>query len=87
MPLVGFDPDLVKMLLKKTQEIGINVRLLSSVKKIDYRDNGRKFAVYISTSESNTNNTEESDIVETDLVVHGAGRIPDTENLTWNRVK
>ena len=82
MPLVGFDPDLVKMLLKKTQEVGINVRLLSSVKKIEYRDNGRKFIVYISTSENNTNNIEESDIVETDLVVHGAGRIPDTENLT-----
>lgn len=82
IPLAGFDPDLVKMLLKKTQEIGINVKLLSSVKKIDYKDNGRKFAVYISTPGTTTNNAKESDIVEADLVVHGAGRIPDTENLT-----
>ena len=81
IPLAGFDPDLVKMLLKKTQEIGINVKLLSTVKKIDYKANGRRFVVYISTPGNTTNDAKESEIVETDLVVHGAGRIPDTENL------
>jgi len=81
MPLAGFDPDLVNMLIKRTQEIGINVKLQSSVKKIVLKDNGRKFAVYIASSENDTNNTKESEFVETELVVHGAGRIPDTENL------
>jgi glutathione reductase (NADPH) len=81
IPLAGFDPDLVNMLIKRTREIGIDIKLQSSVKKIVLKDNGRKFAVYISTSKNNTNNTKESEFVETELVVHGAGRIPDTENL------
>jgi glutathione reductase (NADPH) len=81
IPLVGFDPDLVHMLLKRSQEIGIDVKLQSSVKKIDSIDNGRKFVVYISGSEDNTKINKENEFVETKLVVHGAGRVPDTEDL------
>jgi glutathione reductase (NADPH) len=81
IPLVGFDPDLVKMILKRSQEIGIDVKLQSSVKKIGAIDNGRKFAVYISGSKDKTKINKENEFVETELVVHGAGRIPDTEDL------
>lgn len=79
-PLGGFDPDLVNILLKRTNEIGINVKLESSVKKIDTKDNGRKFAVHLSTTQ-NSHGDKEGEIIETDLVVHGAGRVPDTDNL------
>lgn len=81
VPLTGFDPDLVNILLKRTHEVGINVELQSSVKKIDVKDNGRKFAVHLSTSENNVSDKKEDKIVETGLVVHGAGRVPDTEDL------
>ena len=80
-PLGGFDPDLVNILLKKTNEVGINVKLDSSVKKIDTTDNGRKFAVHVSTPENSQGDNRESQIIETDLVVHGAGRVPDTDSL------
>jgi len=80
-PLVGFDPDLVRMLLKKTQEIGIKVKLNSSVKKIESINNGRKFAVYTSSVQDNTNNRKGSQVIETEMVVHGAGRVPDIEDL------
>jgi len=80
-PLGAFDPDLVNILMKKTNEVGINVKLDSSVKKIDTTDNGRKFAVHVSTPENSQGDNRESQIIETDLVVHGAGRVPDTDNL------
>lgn len=78
-PLVGFDPDLVTILLKKTLEIGINVKLETSVKKIEPLDNGKKFAVY--PEQENTNNNRGNEVIETELIVHGAGRVPDTEDL------
>ena len=80
VPLAGFDLDLVNILLKRTNEVGINVKLETSVKKVDIKDNGKGFAVHLSTSE-NVHNKIDDNIVETGLVVHGAGRVPDTENL------
>ena len=80
VPLAGFDQDLVNILLKRTNEVGINVKLETSVKKVDIKDNGKGFAVHLSTSE-NVRNKMNDKIVETGLVVHGAGRVPDTENL------
>lgn len=80
VPLAGFDLDLVNILLKRTNEVGINVKLETSVTKVDIKDNGKGFAVHLSTSE-NVHNKIDDKIVETGLVVHGAGRVPDTENL------
>lgn len=80
VPLAGFDLDLVNILLKRTNEVGINVKLETSVKKVDIKDNGKGFAVHLSTSE-NVDNKVDDKIVETGLVVHGAGRVPDTEDL------
>ena len=80
VPLAGFDLDLVNILLKRTNEVGINVKLETSVKKVDIKDNEKGFAVHLSTSE-NVDNKVDDKIVETGLVVHGAGRVPDTEDL------
>lgn len=80
VPLAGFDLDLVNILLKRTNEVGINVKLETSVKKVEIKDNDKGFAVHLSTSE-NVHNKIDDKIVETGLVVHGAGRVPDTENL------
>jgi glutathione reductase (NADPH) len=80
-PLLGFDPDLVSLLLKRTREIGINVNLESSVEKIEPIDNGRKFAVYSSNAQGKTNNAKGTEVIETELIVHGAGRVPDTKDL------
>jgi glutathione reductase (NADPH) len=71
-PLVTFDPDLVERLVRRTCDLGIDVRLGGEVRAIEsvgtlcritFRD-GRGDA-----------------IVDADLVVHGAGRVPDLEDL------
>ncbi|HEY1248663.1 MAG TPA: NAD(P)/FAD-dependent oxidoreductase, partial [Nitrososphaera sp.] len=80
-PLLGFDPDLVNLLLKRTREIGIKVYIESSVKKIEPIANGRKFAVYSSNAEDKTSNGKGTEVIETELIVHGAGRVPDTKDL------
>jgi len=71
-PLAGFDPDLVNQLLQATQEIGIDVQLNTAVQAIE-RDSDH-FVVH--ASNENTKQT-----FEADLVVHGAGRVPEIENL------
>jgi glutathione reductase (NADPH) len=79
-PLGQFDPDLVSQLIQSTRELGIDVRLQTEVKGIvRSSDNGLTVnAFYI---EENGNRTKEEHIIETDMVVHGAGRVPDVETL------
>ena len=71
-PLDRFDRDLVGQLVRGTRELGVDVRLNTEVKSIS-KDEGR-FAV--ETSSDNSKQT-----LETDLVVHGAGRVPDIDDL------
>lgn len=71
-PLIGFDPDLVSQLLQATQEIGIDVQLKTAVERIEKTSGG--FTVHASTG--NTKLT-----FQADLIVHGAGRIPEIEHL------
>ena len=80
-PLVGFDPDLVSLLLKRTKEIGVNVKLESSVEKIEPINKGKKFAVYSSNAHRNASSAKRTEVIETELIVHGAGRVPDTKDL------
>jgi glutathione reductase (NADPH) len=79
-PLGQFDPDLVDQLIQSTRELGVDVRLQTEVKGIaKSSDNGLTVnAFYI---EENGNTTKEEIIIETDMVVHGAGRVPDVETL------
>ena len=71
-PLEGFDADLVGQLVKATRELGVDVRLNTEVKSISKDDH--HFAV-----KSSDDNGEQT--FEADLVVHGAGRVPDIDDL------
>lgn len=71
-PLEGFDPDLVGQLVKATRELGVDVRINTEVKSIS--KDGHHFAV-----KSSDDNGEQT--FEADLVVHGAGRVPDIDDL------
>jgi glutathione reductase (NADPH) len=66
-PLKGFDPDLTLMLVEGYRDRGIDVRLDWPVSGIER--SGAGFAVI------------GADRIECDLVVHGAGRVPDLDGL------
>lgn len=70
--LKSFDGDLVQSLLKKSEEMGVHVHLNAPAEAIVKSDN------------EYTITTNQNDNVVTftgDLVVHGAGRVPNVENL------
>jgi glutathione reductase (NADPH) len=79
-PLGQFDPDLVSQLIQSTRELGVDVQLQTEVKGIAKSSNNGLTvnAFYIG---ENGNRTKEERIIETDMVVHGAGRVPDIEGL------
>jgi glutathione reductase (NADPH) len=70
--LEGFDPDLVQQLFEKTQRLGANIHLQSEVKAIEKNDSGLQIHAQVAG---------EAKTFEADLVVHGAGRVPDIEDL------
>ena len=70
-PLKGFDPDLVDQLVRATAEIGVQLRLEEEVTGIEKR-NGQ-LEVFTSAAGERP--------LEADLVVHGAGRVPQLEDL------
>ncbi len=71
-PLKGFDPDLVAMLVERTRKLGVDVQLEAKVYEVER--SGKQLTVQTSTSDSNQS-------FEADLVVHGAGRVPDIADL------
>lgn len=71
-PLHLFDPDLVDRLLEKSRILGIDVRLQTSVTRIERANSG--LVVH-------GRHGDEEVIVEADMVVHGAGRVPAVEDL------
>lgn len=71
-PLRGFDPDLVNQLVQATREIGVDVRLNTAVQALEKR--GDYLLVHV--SEAGAQQT-----FEADRVVHGAGRVPEIEDL------
>jgi glutathione reductase (NADPH) len=87
-PLEHFDPDLVNQLVQRSRDIRIDVQLGRTVKKIEKLSNGKLLVVHSSSNVLDTSviTTEEKmisdeQIEEADLVVHGAGRIPNIEEL------
>ena len=70
--LNGFDPDLVQQLFVKTQRLGSNIQLQCEVKSIEKGDRGFEVHAQVAGAEQT---------FEADLVVHGAGRVPDVEDL------
>ena len=71
-PLVRFDPDLVEWQTERTRELGIDVRCESCVEEVV--QDGDELRVKVSTPQGR----EE---MVCDLVVHGAGRVPNLEAL------
>jgi glutathione reductase (NADPH) len=68
LPLKNFDQDLVKILLKEFEYIGVDIILNSPVDSIEKNDS--KLIVSAGGNK-----------YETGMVVHGAGRIPNVEDL------
>ncbi len=71
-PLVRFDPDLVDLQMERTRKLGIDVRCESCVEELV--QDGDELRVEFSTPQGR----EE---MVCDLVVHGAGRVPNLEAL------
>ncbi|EAR24066.1 regulatory protein [marine actinobacterium PHSC20C1] len=71
-PLKGFDADLVELLVARGQEVGIVLRRSTDITAITKNDQG-----YVVTVERD--GTIET--IETDLVVHGAGRVAELDTL------
>ncbi len=70
--LPNFDAELIGWLMEKFQEIGVDVRTRNAVNEIER--SGNAYRVRAQTPEGEA-------VVEADLVVHAAGRIPDIDNL------
>lgn len=71
-PLARFEPDLVELLVRRTCDVGINVRLGAEVKAIE--NVGTLCRVTFGDARGSAS-------VDADLVVHGAGRVPDLDEL------
>jgi glutathione reductase (NADPH) len=71
-PLKGFDPDLVDLLVERTRRLGVEVHLSTEVQAIDRA--GDRLRVSARTD-------GEPRSYEADLVVHGAGRVPEIDDL------
>jgi glutathione reductase (NADPH) len=71
-PLKGFDPDLVDLLVARGTEVGIDMRPNTTITAI--RSTGSAYRVTVETAGTPAE-------IETDLVVHGAGRVPQLSKL------
>jgi glutathione reductase (NADPH) len=85
-PLEHFDSDLVNLLVQRSRDIGIDIHLQSTVEKIDKSSDDGSYAVHYSNNSfisSNNNHDQKSTTarIDCEMVVHGAGRIPNVEGL------
>ncbi len=71
-PLEGFDADLVGHLLATTRDLGVDVKVCTTVVAVDKR--GDEFVV-------RTRSGDEQGEIVCDLVVHAAGRVPEIDDL------
>ena len=75
-PLEGFDPDLVDGLVRRTRELGIRVELDTEVLGLD----GQSGNLSVRGLQRGTERR-----FEADLAVHGAGRVPELDDLDLDR--
>ncbi|WP_445504682.1 dihydrolipoyl dehydrogenase family protein [Microvirga sp. G4-2] len=73
--LAHFDPDLVRWLMEKFRDVGIDVRTWTCVEGVERTNDG-----FLVRAWANANGGQPV-TVEADLVVHAAGRIPDLDSL------
>jgi glutathione reductase (NADPH) len=74
-PLERFDPDLVDRLVTRTRDLGVDVRLGHEVTSITRSSRGVNIRAHSGTGAHD---------FETDLVVHGAGRVPEIDDMRLN---
>ncbi len=72
LPLRGFDPDLVGLLIDRGRGVGIDVRHRTTIAAVEPSNRG-----YLVTLQRDGNR----ETIDTDLVVHGAGRVADLADL------
>ncbi len=75
-PLEGFDADLVEELVKATREIGVDLHLNTAVEAVE--KDGDHFVV-------NASSEQGKQAFAADLVVHGAGRVPEIDDLDLDK--
>jgi glutathione reductase (NADPH) len=79
-PLNVFDPYLVDMLAQRTSELGIEVRLQTKVEGIESsKANNRLDGGFVVHSSNITDGKKY--MIKADMVVHGAGRVPEIDDL------
>jgi glutathione reductase (NADPH) len=71
-PLPLFEPDLVEVLVARTRTLGIDIHLGTEVTRIDGR--GEHFQIEAITADQTRG-------FAADMVVHGAGRVPEIDDL------
>lgn len=71
-PLEAFDPDLVDLLVQRSTEAGIELAPRTSVRRVDAVSDGYRVTVERDGTES---------AIDVDMVVHGAGRVPELSRL------
>lgn len=71
-PLAGFDPDLVDLLVNATRDIGAEIHLNTTVESIEKHND--EFVVSVLADGG-------PHTFEADMVVHGAGRVPDIDDI------
>ena len=71
-PLKSFDSDLVELLVGRGSEVGVDVRRSTSIAAVERTDQGYRVTLERAAAR---------ETVETDLVVHGAGRVADLADL------
>ena len=79
-PLEHFDPDLVNQLMQRSQDMGIDFYLNSEVEKIN-RSSDDLYSVQFSNTSASSNTQPRSNVLEADMVVHGAGRQANVDEL------
>jgi len=75
-PLEGFDPDLVDLLVRRTRELGMRVELDTDVVAVEQAVDG----VIVHGRQHGTERR-----FEADMAVHGAGRVPELDDLDLER--
>lgn len=71
-PLRRFDPDLVRLLVERSRRLGIDIRLDTGITRVDTVEGGYRVE---------TSYDGQAEAFEVELVVHGAGRVPDLDRL------
>jgi glutathione reductase (NADPH) len=71
-PLKGFDPDLVELLVERGRQVGIDLRRTTTVVDVVPSDQGYRVTL---------EHAGARETIETDVVVHGAGRVAQLNDL------